>query len=468
MKPSALLRLTAAAVLLTSACGAPTETVAPVPEHQPAFRVERGFLRDASGRALLLRGVNLSGAHKHAPYFDFHQPPDYARVREAWGMNAVRLLVSWAAIEPAPGVFDATYLDALELRMAWAKAAGLHVVLDMHQDVYGEGFSHGGGNGAPRWTCDAARYESFQPSTSQWFFNYLSPEVTYCYDHFWGSADLRAHYAEAWRRVAARLGGYDDTIVGFDPMNEPYWGSYPLTAFEADVLQPFHEEVVAVVRAERPGWVAFLEPASTRNLGIPTGLVPFSFGDVVYAPHSYDRDAESGKGFDAARRAAVLANAAALAGEAESLGAALWIGEYGGMPETPGIVDYMTAEYDGFAAAAAGSMYWEYGANGGYGILAADGSEKAELLGALVRPWPERVAGDPESFAFDPATSTFTLRYKADPDVGAPTEIVVPERAYPSGYEVDCGGCATEGEAGRLMITRAPPGEVAVVTISPK
>jgi endoglycosylceramidase len=439
--------------------------VAPLPER--GFSVEGGFVRDPDGRALVLRGMNLSGEHKHAPYFDFQTLPDYQRLRMPWGMNAVRFLITWAAVEPQKGQYDDAYLDALATRMDWAREAGLFVVLDMHQDVYGEGFASGGGDGAPRWTCDEAAYASFVPNPSQWFLNYLTKEVTGCYDHFWQTDDLRAHYAEAWRRVAHRLSGYDDVVLGFDPMNEPYWGSYGINAFEGDVLSPFYEEVTAAVRKERPRWIAFLEPASSRNLGLPTGLLPPTFGDVVYAPHSYDRDAESGKGFDPSHRAAVLDNAAKLASEAQALNAALWIGEYGAQSGKPGTAEYMTAEYDGFAAAAAGSTYWSYGKGTGYGVLDADGSERPDVLGAIVRPFPERIAGTPASYAFDPATSTFTLTYAPDAKISAPTEISIPDRVYPAGYQVECDGCATERAPGKLLVRKPPSGSPAVVKVHP-
>lgn len=455
------LAIGAAATLLGCA---DDEPVAPV--EIPGFGVKGGFLRDLDGRALLLRGMNLSGEHKQAPYFSFHELPDYQRLRNPWGMNAARFLITWAAVEPEKGKYDDAYLDELALRMDWAREAGIFVVLDMHQDVYGEGFQSGGGDGAPRWTCDEKAYETFVPNPSQWFLNYLSAEVTGCYDHFWQSAEMQDHYAEAWRRVATRLDDYDDVVVGFDPMNEPYWGSYGINAFEADVLSPFYEKVTAAVRDVKPKWVAFLEPASSRNLGLPTGLLVPSFKDVVYSPHSYDRDAEGGKGFDPSHRDLVLENAAKLKDEAKALGAALWIGEYGAQTNSPGVTEYMTAEYDGFAAAAAGSTYWSY-SMGGYGALNPDRSEKAELMSALVRPWPEKVAGTPESYGFDPATSTFTVTYAPDAGIRAPTVISVPDRVYPNGYQVECGECQFEKSEGALTITKAPAVAKLVVTIRP-
>ncbi|HEX7666798.1 MAG TPA: hypothetical protein VF407_19855, partial [Polyangiaceae bacterium] len=64
------------------------------------WHVESGFVRDPEGRAVILHGVNLAGAHKTPPYWGFHGPSDFARLRSEWGMNAIRFVVTWAAIEP--------------------------------------------------------------------------------------------------------------------------------------------------------------------------------------------------------------------------------------------------------------------------------------------------------------------------------------------------------------------------------
>jgi endoglycosylceramidase len=456
--------LALSAVVLAGCGGDGGESPDPVPT---GYHVTGGFLRDPEGRALLLRGMNVSGMQKAAPYFDFHTLPDYQRIRDPWGMTSMRFVMTWAAVEPEEGVYDETYLDALAERMDWARQAGVYVVLDMHQDVYGEGFASGGGDGAPRWTCDASHYASFVPNPSQWFYNYLSADVTACYDGFWNGPELQAHYAAAWQHVAERLAGYDDVILGFDPMNEPYWGSHIIVTFESDVLQPFYETIVAAVRSVRPEWIAFLEPASSRNLGIPTSLTGFPFPDVMYAPHSYDRNAEMGLGFDPADTGAVLQNAEALAGEAASLGAGLWVGEYGAQTSTPGVTPYMDAEYAAFGAVAAGSTYWDYSKGGGYSTLNADGSESTELMAALVRPWPERVAGTPVSFSFDAATTTFTLTYRPDRTTTAPTVLSVPARAYPQGFQVVCGSCLTQNAPGEVDVLAPPPGDEVTITIEP-
>ncbi len=428
-----------ALIVLLAACG--DNAVAPA-------RVRDGFLHDGDGRALIMRGVNLSGAQKAAPYLDDKTAGDYARVRADWGFDALRFIMTWSAVEPQPGQYDDAYLDRVAERLGWAHDANLFVILEMHEDIYGEGF---GFDGAPAWTCDAANYAAFVPK-SPWFLNSTDPNVIACVDQFFTSAELEAKFTAMWAHVAQRL-ATAPAVIGVDVLNEPNWGSYPIFTFERDRLAPLYDQVVPAIRAAAPDWVAFLEPAASRNGGIATSLPLAPFPDVMYAPHSYDTTAESGGGFDPSHRQMILDNVADLAGEAQRLDAGLWIGEYGGVAANPGIVDYMTAQYDAAGAVAASTMYWSYDKSDGYSLLDPAGDEKPDLVNTLVRPYPERVAGTPVRYAFEATSATFTLELRADPRITAPTLISVPDRVYPVGYQVECGGCTTEKQPGELALT---------------
>jgi len=460
MRPSIALTflLISLSLSMDLGCATPPERV------DPTWRVSEGFIRDSRGRAVIMRGVNLSGAHKSKPYFGFHRAEDFLRVRQAWGLNSVRLLVSWSGLEPKQNSYDLAYLDKLVERVRWAKAAKLMVVLDMHQDVYGEGF---GGNGAPRWTCDEKHYKAHEPR-SPWFLNYASPQVAACFDDLYQDPKKVASFAAAWRKVAQRMIAEDfsETIVGFDPLNEPHWGSYSVAAFEKDRLAPFYETVVKAVREVAPGWIVFAEPSSSRNLGLRTSLKRLSFDNVVYAPHSYDTAAEQGNGFDPARRDSVIGNIALLAKEAHALNAALWIGEYGGSPEDGGIEAYLEAQYTGAGAVAASTMYWEYNRGGGYDLVDKDGKERANLE-QIVRPYPPRVAGNPISYSFDQTASRFELRFTPKGAADRQTEIVIPQRIYPSGVNVDCGGCNVTQQGQRLFLSQ-PTTSPATIAITPR
>src|SRR5262249_35715219 len=131
------------------------------------------------------------------------------------------------------------------------------------------------------------------------------------------------------------------------------------------------------------------------------------------------------------------------------------------------ITEYMAAQYDAAGAVAASTMYWAYDKGDGYSLLDAAGNEKPVLLAAIVRPYPERVAGRPTSYAFDVATSTFTLTY-TPAAIAAPTEIAVPARSYPNGYAVDCDGCAFEQRDGSLAITTPPASLPATIVLRPR
>jgi endoglycosylceramidase len=416
-------------------------------------------LRDPDGRAWILRGVNFAGVHKMAPYISSFGPSHYSQLH-AWGFRATRLLFPWAAVEPTEGIYDDAYLDYIALHADWAHEAGLAVILDMHQDVYGEGF---GFDGAPRWTCDESYYQQFVVQ-EPWVLNYTDPNVIACFDHLWTNDALQAKFAAMWGHVAERLADMP-AIIGFDPLNEPHWGSYPVALFEPDRLQPFYERVIEQVRMHTP-WVVFAEPSGSRNLGFATKLAPFDMPDIVYAPHLYDNGAELSGEFDEARREALLATAEDLRADADRLGVPMWIGEYGGIATSPVIGAYMDAAYDGAAQQFAGSMYWSFDKGGGYSLLDEDGRPQADLVRAIARPYPARIAGEPTSWSYDELGRVLEVSWVADTSITEPTVIVVPEIAYPMGFFVECGGCTVEDRDGEVALSGFPAGP-ASVTISP-
>lgn len=436
-------------VLLFISCTQP-------PAAPPAsFTVARGFIRDREGRAVILRGANVSGRHKDPPYFDFQTADDYARMRTEWGMNAVRFLVSWAAIEPTRDSYDDVYLAEVARRVKLATDAGLLVFVDMHQDLYGEGFP--GGNGMPRWTCAESNYTSFRPNPV-WFLNYTSVQVTACFDGFWTSRELQRRYVAAWDRVASRLAD-NPGFIGFDPMNEPYWGSIPTDVLESKRLPPLYRDIIAAVRAHRPDALAFLEPSSSRNLGVPTKLPVFTESGIVYAPHSYDGDAEQGLGFEPARRQLLIDTVAALRVEADERNAALVLGEYGGMGNNPTIAPYMDAEYAAAGQARAGALYWNYSKDDSYGLLAADGSLKPALLSGIARPYPERVAGEPGAWSSD--GTSFTFSYTPDFSVKAPTLIALPM----GNFSASCEHCTATMLEGQVQVVPEAGASMVLVTV---
>jgi hypothetical protein len=139
--------------------------------------------------------------------------------------------------------------------------------------------------------------------------------------------------------------------------------------------------------------------------------------------------------FDPSRAPAVADLGAKLAAEARMLGAALTVGEYGGQPDGMGYADYMNAEYAAEGASASGALYWDASRGGGYSLFDAGGAPRPNALGAIARPYPAAIAGDPISYSFD--GTHFRFSYVARSGL---TEIRVPFAVT----HVDCGGCTSE------------------------
>ncbi len=405
-----------------------------------------------------MRGVNLAGAHKMSPYTDAFGASDYTRLSADWGMTGIRFLITWSAIEPTQGTFDDNYLDWVRQRIEWADAAGLAVVLDMHQDVYGEGF---GFDGAPAWACDAANYAGFVPQ-QPWGINYADSHVMACFDALWSDP---SELVAAWKHVAEYLADAP-AILGFDPINEPSWGSYAVATFEKDRLQPYYEQAITAVRAVAPKWLAFVEPSNSRALGFSTSLQPFHAPGIVYSPHLYDVGAESTGMFDPAHAPDLVEMASELGDEAKRMHAALWVGEYGGQATDPQIATYLGADYDGISAVAAGSTYWAYDRGGAYSLLDSDGNEVPAIVSAVVRPAPARIAGTPIGWTYDAASRVLEVQWHADAKIQAPTVILAPARIYPAWVSVDCGGCSVDLVGNEIHLGRVT-GDPAIAKISP-
>ena len=193
------------------------------------------------------------------------------------------------------------------------------------------------------------------------------PNVIACVDHFFTSADLEAKFAALWPHVAQRL-ATAPAVIGFDVLNEPNWGSYPIFTFERDRLAPLYDQVVPPSeRPHRTGSRSSSRRRAATSASRPpcrSRRFPTCVRAALVRRHGRER-----RRLRSAHRQLILDNVADLAGEATRLGAGLWIGEYGGIAANPGIVDYMAAQYDAAGAVAASTMYWAYDKSDGYGLL---------------------------------------------------------------------------------------------------
>lgn len=121
--------------------------------------IEDGKFRDATGRQVVLRGINVAGDAKHpsspnipshvaddfydGDHVNFHKRPfpredahlHFSRLKRM-GYNTIRYVFTWEAIEAAgPGQYDEEWIQHTVETLRIAKQYGFYVFMDPHQDV---------------------------------------------------------------------------------------------------------------------------------------------------------------------------------------------------------------------------------------------------------------------------------------------------------------------------------------------
>lgn len=440
-----MLRPTAVALCLTTllACG-PGE-----PERQ-----SYPWITDDAGRVLILHGANIDGSAKGtADHMPAQDQATIERMVTDWGWNHARFLIFWDGLEPEPGVIDEAYLDLIEGRMDGFAEMGVHVVLDMHQDVYSEVFCC---DGAPGWAVrdDGIPFEL----QDRWFLNYFEPAVERAFDNFWlyddgEHADLQDHYGDAWVAVASRFADHP-AVIGYDLMNEPSpgsmndWtellgtenpdGTHP--TFDVERLQPFYQRLIDRIReVDADNWIFFEPRYGAPGDGLPSYLGvltdPRPEGDrLAYYPHLYSVDLEASASYDADNQ--VVADwERNRVQELERRRTPLAIGEWGLSQGTDGVERFMADVVTMADRMMAGWAYWDY-SFGGWMPVDADGVERP-TMDLLVRAWPKAIAGTPTSFGFDPETGVFFVEFDSREGVTGATEIHLPTRHYPDGWTLE-------------------------------
>jgi endoglycosylceramidase len=426
----------------------------------------RTFIADEQGRALQLRGFNAG------KWQDDRVTADDVAAMADQGFNFLRLIVQWEYFEPTQGDYDEAYFDYVESVLDAADREGVHVMIDMHQDVYGPAFEHGG---IPEWATrtDGLPYEM---DPSNWFNDYFQPAVMRAFTHLYEDADLRAAQEQLWVTLATKLEGHE-SLLGYDLFNEPFGefleGEDLVTAsgrIEATQLSDMYERVIGAIRTvDDDAWL-FVEPTVLVGYGVPTQLR--SFDDprdgepkIGYAPHFYNTGVEEGgdwvgdDGFVENYEAAISAYPTAN-------GMPTIVGEWG-VPNsrTPGNAALVAAQVDSMERFASGwaMFYWCRSSWGGYCALDADGTAAPGNEPAF-GPYARAISGTPGAEHFDAATGTYTLSYTA---AAGPSEIWMPSATYATTPKITVVGGKAHYDAKKqtLRIT-AKPGAAVAVTVT--
>ena len=433
--------------------------VAPVPEPCPAasygqpvyadapLAADGDYFKDAQGRIVILRGVNVAGNSK-VPDFMPITSGDMLDPLPGWGFNTIRLLFTWEALESTRCTYDADYLDYYEQVVIWARERGLYVLVDFHQDAYSRYSIGGCGEGFPEWAVtpavDHATPDNGEACASwgvQMVFSRTHQKTWR--DFHRDLYGVRTRYLDMVEAVAERMAKHDN-VIGYELINEP-WGSN-------DQLEEFFDLVAGRIRGRHPNAILFVPPKAIVSSGMAANtMAQPGFANFSYSPHYYDGMValfKSWRGNDPGD------SLQALLDKARSWGAPLVLSEFGAPAETENIAGYMAAQYDWLDDHFSSGIQWCY-TPGWTGAL-KDGWNREDFSivddsGRLranytPRPYPRKIAGTPGVFTL--TDTGFTLTWNATLP-GAATEIFLPENyaddKTPS-YNIPGGDCTVAGQ----------------------
>lgn len=460
---------------LPGSCASP---IAPVELANARLQVDLGgVLRDASGRDVVLRGVNTGNRNKTPPFMPFVIADDislaelrpladeyFARMHE-WGLDTARLPFSWEALEPVHDQWDEKYLDRYEVLVDAAWAQGIRVIVDFHQDVWSRNYC---GDGFPTWSVPDPDAPWFDCPNAKWGLEYLtSPEVRLAFDRFWANeAGLADEFLVMWTKVGERFADHPG-VLALEILNEPGWGTNnDVQQWKLDVLTPFHTAVAAYLHALAPDLLVVYDNPGIDGAGLGINLVhPRPEGDfLIYGPHFYG----------ASTYAPNQPNPQIYLGEIASFGrdadVPVLLGEFGFQPHELAGPEWLNEVATGIDALRMSATIWEYSFNDplwnfeNFSLVDAQGNPQP-MLDAWVRPWLRAVAGEQPSFEWTASTQQGSASWTASEGV---TELVLPPRLFGAGpSEVTISGegaCFTlDMDRGELRV-EADPGASVTLT----
>jgi endoglycosylceramidase len=431
-------------------------------------------LRDGLGRVVFLRGVDSGERSKFAPYVPFDYPDGgfateldtYMDLAASWGIDVIRLAFTWAALQPTEGVNDPDWLSRYDQLIDAAWARGIWTILDFHQDIYSEVLC---GDGFPGWTVPDAGPPKHD--CAGWSFAYFDEDsgVPEAFDRFWDAGSpVQAQYVTVWDFMIAR---YKDRpgVVGFEPFNEPGWGSANEPTFSATTLTQFYSMMVPHMRTAAPTSLVFVDSPGIDGTNLTTALGKPTGDGIVFAPHYYPISAG-------------LADPPTDLTVWQGIGATwnvpVYVGEFGASPvaNVAANVAYVSSVFDALDLLSLSGSEWEYGIASEewnfqqFSVVASDGGEYP-LAQAVQRPYARAIAaiaGSAITQHFDTTSNTFTLSYT--PTTSGVSEVAIPAHLYPAGYEtVVTGACADQtSEPGRLLLQTSPGATTVSLTITAK
>ena len=433
-------------------------------------------ITNSDGQVVVLHGFGeVVKVPPYEPSVTGFSADDAAFLQEN-GFNVVRLGIDWAALEPEPGVYDASYLASIEQTVQTLGQHGIYSILDLHQDAWGTAF---GGEGAPAW---ATLTNGASDGTTTFPLNeFFNPAETQAWDSFWGNdaasngIGLEDNYSQMLEYVANAFNG-NSNVAGLEIMNEPDPGSQLLPTvlgnsyFEGKELTPFYDQAATAIRAVDPSTPIFYEPDVISSEGLPLTLGTVDQPGMVLSFHDYT-------GALSVQNAETYASAQ---------GIPAFMTEFGASSTQSTITQSMDPADQNLI----GWTEWAYTGQNDITTSASPNSLESLVydpsmaptgdnvntanLETLAEPYPQTISGTPDSFSFTNGTFQFSYStQEADGlgsfPAGSHTTISVPSVEFPNGYTVSVTGgeVVSSTNAAELIIASNSGASTVSVTVSP-
>ena len=456
------------------------------------------WVTDPKGRVVVLHGVQIDHWEPTAPVNVIDLSPANVQFIASMGFNLARVSMTYSGVAPTPGSFDQSYVNSFVSFDQQLAGAGIYDLLDMMQGEYSQAI---GGWGFPNWMTmtDGA------PNTDTPFPNGYeeNPAEYTAWDNFWANAvdtdgvGLQDDYASGLHQIAQHFADAP-ALLGIEILNEPWPGaSWPTCANPVgcpafdQALTAFYQREVPAIRSADPNHLVVYEPNIFFDYGAATQLDNVDDPNALFAFHNYCLSGIA-SGIEGLPNGETPSDPLQLCGVDENMvlsnaeqrtqasGDALLMDEWGNTTDTT-VLERMAAEAD---AHMVGWSYWAYEdccesaaaiVKDGTASPLAPGNLNSAVLDALVRPYPQAVAGTPTGWSFDPSFKVFRLTYSTTPVGGGSfpngtlTQVEVPSLQYPTGYSITVSGArVVSGPNASTLLLKTDRGANAVsVTVSP-
>jgi endoglycosylceramidase len=406
--------------------------------------------QDSYGRTLIFHGTSLYTNDEPGGYTRYNSN-GAKRLINDWGLNSVRLFWNWNAIEPDSAVFSPEKLEAIVSVVENFTHEGVYVILAVNgtatssQDKLRGTWQAPYGN-APDNPSLPGNANPAQQEATRRFWDYKN----YAY--------LQDEFINASKYIAERLRD-NPFVLGYDIINEP-WGDGLIstilnTNLESQLLPKFYQIYITEMRKTDPDKYIFFEPSvlfNTKELANFQTKLPVindsrsGVKRLSFAPHCYLSDlalhdpavTNSIKNSYAEYLTALKNKYTAIQ---QKQHVPIYIGEWASIDYTlfPDWENFLNNHMEVFDEMQASWSYFSY-IPGGNNLVQSDDITENPPVNVITRVYPMATAGKISSFHYDPATKKFNMTYENNPAISQPTEIFIPERHYPAGYDLSVAG----------------------------